>query len=463
MLLIAIFTAIFIYPPLNTIIKMNKKIPSLLATLCGVALASSAMPAADQATSAVTEEEQVEAVDYSSDYAQEDADSVINYYLNNSLPYPLHQAFDDYHNGQFDKIIADADSVLKLFPTYTDALYFKSAALMCKHDYEKSADCLVPQSFKTLDNRLYDLLEHQTTVAPVPLCKALEAVEQTVIDDESIDNSSKVMLYNLMGACYRRMGRNKLAATQIFPKAYKFVDSEDGKPYLLMCIASSWISAGNPGEALRVVKELEQINGETPYSSHIKAVALRNQGHIDKAIDLLDKKAKEDPSDMTICSDLGSFLTTAGKLDLAIKQFTDGLNFLAENDLEETMVNDRAELLLRRGIANKLKGFDAAANTDFNKILNLPDNGFRINAIARLGMVDELEKEMTDGNYSMTPISRAALYGSSGQDDKAMQWLAEAFKAQEISPDAVEHDINLRHLMKLPGYKEATKLFDGSK
>ena len=122
-----------------------------------------------------------------------------------------------------------------------------------------------------------------------------------------------------------------------------------------------------------------------------------------------------------------------------------------------------AEAYLRRGIAHEFKGEMSKAEENFNSVLHLEAQGYYISALAHLKRKDELENMINLYGLELDALPLTVIYTQLDDYDKAFTYLKEAFRLQDVSPQALKYDPNLLPLLNDPRYNEAVKSFDPSK
>lgn len=379
------------------------------------------------------------------------------------MEYPLKDAYTDYDNKNFDKMLFDADMVLSVFPLDIEARFLKGSAYLGKLDYKNAMVYYMPLYMQELDSRVPNII---WTIAKNDPALVLDLFEKNIkkVGDDEDSKPLKLAMYDCIGYCYRMLGQNRKAASEIFPTALMLTDDEDNKVYESMSIAVSWLKVGDGAEAYRILDSLNPSISDNDVT-HLKALALREQNKMPEAIALLKKTLADQALDLDLASDLGSFLTVTGQYDEAKSIFNSALDSLAAYDEymdDDYFIAHKADLILRRGIISQLKGDEENAKKDFEAVLALGDTGYELNARARLGRIDEIEKLFLE-EPGFDPLGIAALYGAANLPEKAMPYLEKAFELQQITPTALKYDINLMNMQKAPGYAEAVKYFDPSK
>lgn len=379
------------------------------------------------------------------------------------MEYPLKDAYADYENKNYDKMLFDADMVLSVFPLDIEARFLKGSAYLGKRDYKNAMVYYMPLYMQGLDSRVSNMI---LTIAKNDPALVLELFEKDIkkVGDDEDSKALKVAMYDYIGYCYRMLGQNRKAASEIFPTALMLSDDEDNKVYESMSIAVSWLKVGDGAEAYRILDSLNPSISDNDVT-HLKALALREQNKMPEAIALLKKTLADQALDLDLASDLGSFLTVTGQYDEAMSVFNSALDSLAAYDEymdDDYFIAHKAELILRRGVISQLKGDEENAKKDFEAVVAMGDSGYELNAKARLGRIDEIEKLFLE-EPGFDPLSIAAFYGAANKPEKAMPYLEKAFELQQITPTALKYDINLMNMQKAPGYAEAVKKFDPSK
>lgn len=435
---------------------MHKKIVLCALSVC-VGLAAAASP-----QDVNTEGTDTDAYEYDADPIE----TVKQYFESTGAEYPLKDAYTDYENKNFDKILFDADMVLSVFPVDIEARFLKGSAFLGKRDFKNAMVYYMPLYMQELDGRVSNMIWFIAEKSPAMVLELFEDNLKKVGDDEE-SKPLKISMYDCIGYCYSLLGQNRKAASEIYPAAMMLEDDEDNRAHEMKTIANSWLKTGDGAEAFRILSHLPEYD-----VVHLKALALREQDKMSEAIALLRKGVEEQPYDFDLISDLGGFLTVSGKYDEAMSVFNAALDTIVKYDTEEYdeagltgsyMKKSKAEILLRRGVIYQLKGNKDKAKADFEAVVALGESGFDLNAKVRLGQIDEIEKLFHDENAFFTPISIAALYGAANLPEKAMPYLEKAFELQQITPTALKYDINLMNMQKAPGYAEAVKYFDPSK
>lgn len=74
------------------------------------------------------------------------------------MEYPLKDAYTDYDNKNFDKMLFDADMVLSVFPLDIEARFLKGSAYFGKLDYKNAMVYYMPLYMQELDSRVPNII-----------------------------------------------------------------------------------------------------------------------------------------------------------------------------------------------------------------------------------------------------------------------------------------------------------------
>ena len=378
---------------------------------------------------------------------------------------PFPDVYNDIADGNFAKILDDAQNYLNFFPDFVPARYLRGLANYGLGNTEAAVADIVyawQHDFYTDDLVApYDFLSYYAQTVPEAVITAMTPVEQQLTSG----TGAPYLLYDaemILGKAYGYSGKWATAARTFAPRAIAAVPLDLDSQYFFnaLCFeANAWLSSGHPDKALKVMDRPEWTP-EREESRYIgRSIALRNLGLLDRAVAYLDTVAAQHPESPEILLHYASFLTAAGQQDKAIELLDSAMNMLRpELDIFQSSLSYYCEALVRRGIARELKGHRSGAEADYLAAVDL-DPG-QLAALSRLGRRDDIMKLLSEAPAPYPEITLAMVYSNLGDDKEALLHLGRAFDLQQTSPQAIPYDPNLKRLMTHPDYPATAARFN---
>ncbi len=218
-------------------------------------------------------------------------------------------------------------------------------------------------------------------------------------------------------------------------------------------IAAWYWSKGDNAGMLRIARGNYKRWPENTYVESQLAVALRNTGHIEEAMDMIERAVAHDDQNYDLYINRGTIRTTAGDYQGAIDDY----------NLILRMRPDDIAALNNRAIVWKMMGQRQKALADYNRAIELrPDlpelwnnraverfiTGDREGAIADFNHAIEVNP-----SYSKAYTNRGLIYRMLGKHDMAER---DFIKAVKIDPADAQARYNHAHVMKgKPDYTQA--------
>lgn len=383
-------------------------------------------------------------------------------------PYPLVNIYEDVEDEAYDSIIANVEKVLAVVPDDTLAKYYRGLALFLQKKYREAIpDLMLAWETDTEDvsfSSPYEILNSIGKHEPDLLINLLERKGKEL--DQSPQNAEKLYgIYMLLGSISINTGHSRLAAETYYPKAATFAPDSSHLWSAYLSSSTGWLRSGHPDKVLEILESpvLDSLPLINKYPN--KMLALRNLGRIDEALRLLDGLLELYPDYEEILMNKGTLLSAVKRYDEAIMCFDKVIDSL--NIPETFFIPHRhtllAEAYLRRGIAHEFKGEMSKAEENFNSVLHLEAQGHYISALAHLKRKDDLENMINLYGLELDALPLTVIYTQLDDYDKAFTYLKEAFRLQDVSPQALKYDPNLLPLLNDTRYNEAVKSFDPSK
>lgn len=378
---------------------------------------------------------------------------------------PFPDVYNDIADGNYAKLLDDAQNYLNFFPDFLPARYLRGLANYGLDNTEAAvADIVFAWQHGFYAGHLvdpYDFLSYYAQTVPETLISAMTPVEQQLTS--VTDNP--YMLYDaemLLGNAYGHSGKWAATARTFAPRAIAAVPLNLDSQYFFnaLCFeANAWLSSGHPDKALDVMDRPEWTP-EREESRYIgRSIALRNLGLLDRAVAYLDTVAAQHPESPEILIHYASFLTASGQQDKAIELLDSAMNMLRpELGIFQSSLSDYCEALVRRGIARELKGRRSDAEADYLAAIDL-DPG-QLAALSRLGRRDDIMKLLSEAPAPYPEITLAMVYSNLGDDKEALWHLGRAFDLQQATPQAIPYDPNLRRLTNHPDYPATAAHFN---
>ena len=378
---------------------------------------------------------------------------------------PFPDVYNDIADGNFAKILDDAQNYLNFFPDFVPARYLRGLANHGLGNTEAAVADIVyvwQHDFYTDDLVApYDFLSYYAQTVPEAVITAMTPVEQQLTSG----TGAPYLLYDaemILGKAYGYSGKWSTTARIYAPRAIAAVPLDLDSQYFFnaLCFeANAWLSSGHPDKALKVMDRPEWTP-EREESRYIgRSIALRNLGLLDRAVAYLDTVAARHPESPEILIHYASFLTASGQQDKAIELLDSAMSMLRpELDIFQSSLSDYCEALVRRGIARELKGRRSDAEADYLAAIDL-DPG-QLAALSRLGRRDDIMKLLSEAPAPYPEITLAMVYSNLGDDKEALFQLGRAFDLQQTSPQAIPYDPNLKRLMTHPDYPATAARFN---
>ena len=378
---------------------------------------------------------------------------------------PFPDAYNDIADGNFAKILDDAQNYLNFFPDFLPARYLRGVANYGLGNTGAAIDDMIyawhndycPYGLSTPSDYLY----YYARTAPEKVISAMTPVENRLTSE----NSYPSLIYDaemILGYAYGNSGKWSTTARIYAPRAIAAVPLDLDSQYFFnaLCFeANAWLSSGHPDKALKVM-DRHEWTPEREESRYIgRSIALRNLGLLDRAVAYLDTVAAQHPESPEILIHYASFLTASGQQDKAIELLDSAMSMLRpELDIFQSSLSDYCEALVRRGIARELKGHRSGAEADYLAAIDL-DPG-QLAALSRLGRRDDIMKLLSEAPAPYPEITLAMVYSNLGDDKEALSHLGRAFDLQQTTPQAIPYDPNLRRLMTHPAYPATAARFN---
>lgn len=414
-----------------------------------------ALPYPDSETEAVDDESSE-----SFDEDEPDIPAGRLYFMENNKPYPLDNVDEDWQNGRFAKILADAEQVLLFVPEDESALFYKAYALYGLKRYEASLEAAL-QYYNTEDyTEIEDLLAYLGSIYSDRTLAELQKLIDKERETSDDVNSNKLLSLNSLAAFTARYaGKNRLAVKTYYPEAIRIAKTtgDDNLAYnQTISLSSSQLLLDEPEEALKTLEALEK-DGMYDLSLFLnKSTSYRDMGKMDKALEVLDKAIADYPDVIEpVCTKM-TLLVADGKYQQAIE--------LADEVLSRDSINvddheAYLEIRLRRGMAYKFSGDNEKANADFDYVATQPDSGLKLHALAYSGKTEELEKAIQEAG-PLQDVYLASIYCVAGLTDKALPYMKKALQKQQLMPRAIMYDVNFKNLFDDPRFKKALKQYN---
>lgn len=429
----------------------------LAITLCLATTRSMAIPAIVENEAAIFERTGEGDSPQEDEYIEEGE----KYYKDRSLPYPLENANVDYDEGRYEKVLNDAQTVLKAVPDNPYATFMLGYALVGLNRHSESVD-----SFHWLWENDYDyypdVCRMLIWLASVVPDKMIETFSPYIDDATAASRLKPYLLndaYTLVAHAESSKGFNR-KAIETYQKLYDTVDDEYTRESLLNAMSVCLLKLDQPDEALKLLDRINNENDDYIAEWNNRYLALRDMGRVDEAISLLESMHTSDPDDIAVMVCLATIHTAAGNYDRAISVLDE---CMSSPYIWMRTTDDFNLVKLRLGIAYQLKGNKATADKYFNEIVSDGVSNAYFHAMVRLGRISEIEKHLEDFIRNNDFSTATSLYACAGMKDQAFQYLKQAFERQQLHPKALPYDVNIRGLLSDSRYAEAVKHFDPSK
>lgn len=395
-------------------------------------------------------------------------DPAVAYYESQGKPFPLKDAVDDYEAGNFKKILADAEEVLKEVPDSWEAIIYKVYAYYSMGKTEKAVNTLVALWEKEIYfSTLQDLMLYFCEEDPQSMHKAMDKVIARHKGESDEDILIRYSACDFAAEACANMGRRKYAVDHYFPQMlalaremeergldlntvyntemllstqYLMLDQLDKAEAVLDQMLREGVAveadlynnrsiirrnSGDPQGTLRVLQEAYEINEYDPAVNESLIIELTRQGKYDRAIELATKyidyyyfkKLSAAANDTVVAVDV---IEPVGNDTVVAEGDTVVVDEIPVND-EEIRVEDVEDdispnvlmsMYLRRGMANLLAGNREEAALDLEGACLLGNDfpGY-YHALVLSGHMPEIEPMFND-DYGFTTIGKASLYAA---------------------------------------------------
>jgi tetratricopeptide (TPR) repeat protein len=173
------------------------------------------------------------------------------------------------------------------------------------------------------------------------------------------------------------------------------------------------------------LREAQDISPSDPYVLRVAAKMEMTHGHVDHAIDLLERSARVDPQSCMGQSDLGRAYYFGHRLDDAERALEQSVL------LNPDVIGTRYLLGIVRLARGKRESAIAAMREE-------PDQGFRtagmalaLHAMDDNAAFDEALEDSTRSTSEQRPYHVARVYAARGRRDEALDWLELAYDQRE--------------------------------
>lgn len=434
-----------------------------------------AQAAADTDEVVVTENaDDVAAVDeeYSADHDDELAPYTARfgeaafYYYDNNRPYPLENLNEDIAAQNYDKILADAKTVLSERPDSPDALY----SLACAYFFLQDFDNMIAVATHLVELYPADTFANSLLMMPgqAHADKVLASLRDALARHRESERVDKEMYLSVLTYAHATTCLGYGYLREACDNFDTLVDNPLWGDDALRALANCYRNMDRPEKSLVA---LERVSSEAHDSRWITSliIATRQTGDIDSALSSGNTWLTAHPDDHEVAIIHATNLTLNGSypeaiavLDSAEKSIRQGM---AESVYYTYFVPNAEALLqeiaLRRGIAHTLAGDTEGGRADFHSIESGSDNSMYMFAQAYLGNRDEALEAMQPYNeYDGYYETKASIYNILGDTDKALEFLALSYEKNLWSPQRTRDDINQRSLLDNPGFAAVKAKFN---
>lgn len=396
--------------------------------------------------------------------------------------YPLMDADSLHDLKEYDKLLALSNIALRRYPGDGYATGIKTYVLLSRGKTRQALGLMLPYCCTYPYGYFTESMdpERWATRYPDIAAECLEKIRPEISQGDSALASQRLFHVDLLLArCYAVQGQGQRALKQLDRCETTWPDINYIGPRIYV------YQKNDRWDLSKAMMDTLFNNGtmSTFYFDDVApyAMAMRNNGDLDGAVKAWEIfLAQSEYVDYNGAENLALNYTLQGRYSEALDLLNAAMDSL-QSDCYVRPYDEKStykRLGLRTVIALNKSGDLNGAHTKMMSVLGVA-NADELQKLADAPVEDlsdlymmafggekqlaakRLEQMVADREtFDMAPSSLASLYAATGDDDKALQYLEEAFRVHNFTPRQVKHDIVLRHLIDDPRYPETAKAFN---